>query len=269
MKVFLSWSGAKSHAVARAFHDWLPSVIQEIDPWLSSDSIGKGEAWLKSIRDALSASGGVGIFFLTPEALTSEWLLFEAGGIAALGEQRVCTVCIDVLPGELKPPLNFYQTTRLDRADIQKLVSDLNKIVSRPVAANILSKTFDRAWSDLDEALKKAEKVGPAKPKPKADEVKASVDATVLEALRRIEGRLGSQETALQALRQEVALRTYVSPTLLSTSTPSHQGLGLGSGLLAIEPSSVGGPGGGGLGRGALGLLAGALASTDGPVNTK
>jgi hypothetical protein len=134
MKVFLSWSGARSHAVARAFHEWLPSVVQQADPWISSDSISKGDTWLSQVREALDASNGVGLFFLTNESLSSEWLLFEAGGIAALGQKRVCTVCIDMAPGQLKPPLNFFQATTLEQEDIFRLVGDLNQMTVKPVA---------------------------------------------------------------------------------------------------------------------------------------
>lgn len=201
MDVFLSWSGARSHGVARAFHEWLPSVIQQLQPFLSSESIGKGETWLSGIRDALTASDGVGIFFLTKEALTSQWLLFEAGGIASLGKQRVCTVCVDLSPQELKPPLSFYQATKLERDDVLKLVEDLNQHLPRPLSPHILTKSFDRSWSDLEGSLQKVPKAEPAKQSgPKPAQEASPAPSEVMEALRRIEGRIGNLEQAQRSL---------------------------------------------------------------------
>lgn len=41
MKVFISWSGNKSHKVAMIFREWLPSVIQSLEPYVSSEDIDK------------------------------------------------------------------------------------------------------------------------------------------------------------------------------------------------------------------------------------
>jgi len=231
MEVFLSWSGERSHGVARAFYGWLPHVIQDIQPFFSTDSISKGEAWLTRIREGLAASNGVGLFFLTPEALSSSWLMFEAGGIAALDKQRVCTICIDLAPRELEPPLSFFQATQLVREDIFKLVSDLNKNLPKPLGAEVLEKSFERTWPDLEAQL---QALTASAPKKEAETKKApphpvSQDlAPVMDALRRIEARLGTLEQQQHVVvHPDLAARNYLrSYTPLGSPEVLLRGLG-------------------------------------------
>lgn len=84
MKVFISWSGPVSHKVAQALSDWLPSVVQQVQPLFSSEHVRKGAGWFESIGKELEATN-VGILCLTKENLTAPWILYEAG---ALGKHQ-------------------------------------------------------------------------------------------------------------------------------------------------------------------------------------
>jgi len=44
MQVFLCWSGAASHQIAQVLHDFLGDVIQDLKPFLSSDSGGRARS---------------------------------------------------------------------------------------------------------------------------------------------------------------------------------------------------------------------------------
>jgi hypothetical protein len=110
MKVFLSWSRDRSKSVATALEQWIPDVLQEVEPWISSD-IGAGQRWNREIDKELSKTD-FGILCLTRENLQERWILFEAGALAKrVGEDaRVVPYLIDDLrPEDLKPPLGLFQ----------------------------------------------------------------------------------------------------------------------------------------------------------------
>jgi hypothetical protein len=195
MQIFLSWSGQRSHAVAEAFAEWLPTVMLGVKPWISSEDIEKGGTWITSIKDALHGSNGLGIFFATKEGIGSPWLLFEAGSIASLGHQRVCVVYVDIDASEVTPPLSLFQGTRLHKDDVLKLVRTLNKAMAEPMTEAVLNRTFERGWPDLDAAVQQAvartERTGKRQPKkPSIDQVLGDV----ADSVQRIEARLSNLE---------------------------------------------------------------------------
>ena len=53
MKVFISWSDKTNRRVAEALGEWLPYVIQAIDPFVSSGNIDKGERWGDELNNQL------------------------------------------------------------------------------------------------------------------------------------------------------------------------------------------------------------------------
>ena len=102
MKVFISWSGARSKKVALIFRDWLPTVIQAIEPFVSSEDIEKGARWNTDIAQELKESS-FGLICVTKENLSAPWLNFEAGALSkTIDNTYVAPLLFDVKPSDLK-----------------------------------------------------------------------------------------------------------------------------------------------------------------------
>lgn len=152
MKIFLSWSGERSRAMAEALRDWLPLVIQSLQPWLSSADVQKGARWGSEISRALEEAR-IGIICLTPENLEAPWLLWEAG---ALSHSRALVIpyLLGVRPSELGGPLVQFQVATATREDTKQLVQTINRAIGDSgLASDILEIVFERWWPVLAERL--------------------------------------------------------------------------------------------------------------------
>ena len=156
MKVFLSWSGHKSHQVALAFRDWLPSVIQSITPYVSSEDIDKGARWSTDIAKELEDST-FGILCVTKDNLEAPWLLFEAGALSKMMDKAfVCPFIFDLKRAEVKGPILQFQSTIFEKEDVKKLLLTLNKACGDSgLKEELLTKTFEVWWPNLKETLDK------------------------------------------------------------------------------------------------------------------
>uniref|UniRef100_UPI0024816846 toll/interleukin-1 receptor domain-containing protein n=1 Tax=Liquorilactobacillus sicerae TaxID=1416943 RepID=UPI0024816846 len=54
--------------------------LQYTEPFMSSDDIARGDDWNNKINGELNNSR-IGILFITPENINSNWLNFEAGAL--------------------------------------------------------------------------------------------------------------------------------------------------------------------------------------------
>lgn len=195
MRVFLSWSGEESHQVAAALKDWLPNVIQALDPWLSSSDIEKGEAWFSAISESLVKSDGIGVFCLTAANLTSPWLAYEAGAIGSVDKGRVATFLFRVDPSTVRPPLGLFQATSAEsKTDVLKLLVGLNQRLSSPLKDSLLQKAFETNWPTLEAQLSQVKSVKVESKNAKEDS--QTLLQEILGVVRRIEkdglGRGGS-----------------------------------------------------------------------------
>ena len=154
MDIFISWSGERSKSLAEALRDWLPKVIQNLNPWISVSDIEKGARWLKDISEKLETTN-FGIFCLTPENIEEPWVLFEAGALSkALGSSLVCPILHDFEPSALSGPLSQFQATKLQKEDMFKLLQSINKCLGEnALSESLLQEAFGVWWPKLEEKI--------------------------------------------------------------------------------------------------------------------
>ena len=62
MRVFISWSGVRSTAVAELLKHWIRCVLQASRPWISTRDIDRGALWFSVVSDILKdTSVGVSV----------------------------------------------------------------------------------------------------------------------------------------------------------------------------------------------------------------
>lgn len=189
MRVFISWSGKRSEAVAQALSHWLPHMITSVRPWLSSDDIEKGARWNSEIAVQLRDSQ-IGIICLTEENLNAPWILFEAGAISkSLEGARVCTFLFGIKPSDVGQPLGQFQATRATKEDTRKLVFSINRALGEDkVEDDVLENIFNQWWPFLERDLRAIQ------PPVDAHRASAKLERTEREMLEEILGYIRAQE---------------------------------------------------------------------------
>jgi hypothetical protein len=154
MKIFISWSGERSHAVAQALRDWLPDVVQALEPWLSSTDIDAGTRWTTEIATKLEATS-FGVLCLTRDNTNAPWVLFEAGALSKMLESsRVCPYVVDFELSELRPPLNQFHAVQATKGGTLVLLQSINRALGeRALSDGRLLNAFERYWPDLKTKL--------------------------------------------------------------------------------------------------------------------
>lgn len=155
MKVFLSWSGSKSRAAAEAVREWLPYVINAVEPWMSAEDIEAGARWSTEVQSELEDTR-FGILFVTAGNTSSPWLVFEAGALAkTLQDTYVCPYLLGMRPADLPGgPLSQFQAKESDDAGTWQLVQSINRALKDDAIPDArLATAFNKWWPDLQSKL--------------------------------------------------------------------------------------------------------------------
>lgn len=155
MKVFISWSGEVSHQVALVLEEWLPSVINAVKPYVSSE-MDKGTRWQADIARELDESN-CGIICVTQSNDKAPWLNFEAGAISkSVEEGRVLPFLFRVKRTEIQGPIKLFQSTVYDKQDVKKLVHNLYEACEPSgLTQKGLNSSFNKWWPTLKKKLDK------------------------------------------------------------------------------------------------------------------
>lgn len=157
VKVFLSWSGATSKALAEALRSWLPSVIDSIEPYFSPDDIEKGSRWSNEIAKALEETK-IGLICLTEKNLKSPWIMFETGALSKImQEAKVCLLLFGIEPSKVeKGPLGQFQAAVFSREEMMKVMKMVNHALGPyALSPQLLNLAFEKKWPKLEKKVKK------------------------------------------------------------------------------------------------------------------
>lgn len=170
MKVFISWSGERSHSLGDALHDWIPLVLHYVEPWLSHADIEAGQRWAEQVAKELEASN-FGIICVTRENVGSPWVLFEAGALAkSLQGSRVIPLLLDLEVRDITGPLAQFQAKKVERTGLLEVIQSLNQLAPHPVPEDRVTQLFDALWPELEKKVaaipKTAAQAKHARPQP-------------------------------------------------------------------------------------------------------
>lgn len=175
-----------SHAVAIALRDWLPQVIQQVDPWVSSEDIAKGTRGSDSITKELAGTGQ-GVVCLTRHNVSEPWINFEAGALSnhASGS-RVRTVLFDLEVAQVQGPLSDFQHTNIsDKHQVKQFLDSINESCESPLREAQLEKSLDKYWPDLVTELDKIRE-SPSAERAVSEPRKRTTDEILTEVLERV-----------------------------------------------------------------------------------
>lgn len=226
MKIFISWSDETSHAIAVALGDWIPSVIQAAETYVSPEDIRKGTRWANDVSKELSRSL-LGILCVVPGNVGAPWLNFEAGALSkSLDVSNVIPLLIDVERSELENgPLAQFPSVIYEKNAMYRILETINENTEKGrLSKERLQNTFELWWPNLElyvESIMEKE----------TDEIQQTVQQTdthekipesVVETARRSETKktqdTGKQEkpvaakTALDEIEIEILKVLYEPP---------------------------------------------------------
>jgi hypothetical protein len=153
MKVFISWSGKRSKALANALKEWIPLIVQHAEPFVSDKDISAGDRWAQAIAGELENSN-FGILCITPENISSEWIMFEAGALSkAMLDAKVIPLLFGLELSDLSGPLQQFQALKVDEQGMLEALKAINDASENKTGDGTIEQLVPALWSRLQAKL--------------------------------------------------------------------------------------------------------------------
>lgn len=152
-KIFISWSGRLSETVADIFKKWIPNVLQDIEPFFSTEDIRKGRRPIETIFDNMK-DARFAISCLTMSNKEKPWIEFEAGFLSGLNVP-VAGFLVNLSVDDLKLPLSNFQHTINDKEDVKRLLNAIRETCDSITTVDQFNNSFEREWPVFSENLTK------------------------------------------------------------------------------------------------------------------
>jgi hypothetical protein len=148
-KVFISWSGQQSQAVAAVWLDLISETFDSVEPFMSEENIGAGERGLAKIATELAGTS-FGIIVVTQENQKSPWLNYEAGSLSKDVDDQTVRVAPSLVDFERKTdvtgPIGQFQASLLNREGVEYILVEIAKIVGADEAS--IRKRLTNSWRE-------------------------------------------------------------------------------------------------------------------------
>jgi hypothetical protein len=147
--VFICWAGPLSRSIATVLHEWLPTVIQAVEPFMSEKDIDAGDRGLSEIAGQLQELK-IGLICVTASNQSSPWLNYEAGALSkVIEDSRVIPLAFDLEKAQILNPLGQFQAKRFNDEEMFQTVKSINRALGTPLTEARLETAFRIAWPDL------------------------------------------------------------------------------------------------------------------------
>jgi hypothetical protein len=219
MKVFLSWSGNESKQLAEIFKEWLPNVLQYIEPYMSAKDISLGERWNNNLTDRLEESS-FGLVFVTPSNINAPWINYEAGALSKTIDSKVVPILYnaDVMILNEGPLKQFQSAKDLKEESILSLVKSINGANEEgKLNDSRLEKAFEMWWPTLDDAIENIAK------EESADS--SEQEPSEKQMLKVIFSKLNEQEKFLNKNKNNLLEENLIPPALIEDLILSREAL--------------------------------------------